>query len=81
MNFLLIVSPKESWQRIYIVRDAPSSWEAEQMMWTEKGYNSGEPVHIYPCGDVTVASAAAKEVFTYNAAKVEASRETVRYND
>jgi len=80
-DYLVIVSPGETWQTIWLVTDAPSASEAEQMVWTERGYNSGEPVRVRLVGDRSAAMCSATYATSYDAARVEASRETVRYND
>lgn len=80
-DYLVIVSPGETWQTIWLVTDAPSASEAEQMVWTERGYNSGEPVRVRSVADRHAATLAAKYVTRYNATRVNASREMVRFND
>jgi hypothetical protein len=78
-DYLVVVSPGEGWQTIWLVMDAPSGTEAEQMVWTERRYNSGEPIRVRPVADRTGASASATYVTTYDIKRVEESRELVRY--
>lgn len=80
-DYLIIVSPGETWQHSVLVLDAPNASEAEQAMWTERRYNSGEPVCVRETKDRLTATNSAKYVIPYDAARVEASREMVRYND
>lgn len=87
-DYLVTVSPGEKWEAIWLVRDAPSASEAEQSVWTERGYNSGEPVRVKPRSTEyhpqCYSFAPCPEwhhIITYSASEVESARELVRYND
>lgn len=81
MDYLVILSPGEGWQTIWLVLDAPRPSDAEKMVWTENGYNSGEPVRIRPVISRADAIKSATYTTTYDPARVEASKELIRYND
>jgi hypothetical protein len=81
MDFLVVVSPGESWQARWLVMAAPNASEAEQAVWTERGYNSGEPVRVHPVSDRSAATDSALHVITYDKMTVDEHREMVRYND
>lgn len=80
-DYLVILSPGETWQHFWLVLDAPSANEAEQMVWTERGYNSGEPVRVREVFNSATATKSATYTTTYDAKRVAEAREMIRYND
>lgn len=80
-DYFVIIAPGENWQRVFLVLDAPSPREAEQAMWTERGYNSGDVVRVRTAANRELAAGSACEVITYDAKLVNEWRSVVQYND
>lgn len=80
-DYIVVLSPGESYQTRWLVLDAPNASEAIQMVWTEKRYNSGEWVRTAPVSSREAAVKSADHIISYDRVRVEASRELVRYND
>jgi hypothetical protein len=79
MDFVVTVSPDELWQVRWLVMNAPNFHEAEQAVWTERGYNSGEPVRVRRVRAGMNLSDC--RVLEFNQKAVDEARELVRYND